>query len=58
VVGGWWVVVVRTVKGRAIPVRGHEGPSRLPHFPDSRLTDGGKVVSLTRRPPFTSQVDS
>jgi hypothetical protein len=20
---------------------------------DSRLTDGGKVVSLTRRPPFT-----
>jgi hypothetical protein len=27
--------------------------SRLPHFLDSRLTDGGKVVSLTRQPRFT-----
>jgi hypothetical protein len=27
--------------------------SRLPHFLDCRLTDGGKVVSLMRRPPFT-----
>jgi hypothetical protein len=27
--------------------------SRLPHFPDNRLTDEGEVVSLTRRPPFT-----
>jgi hypothetical protein len=26
---------------------------RFPHCLDSRLTDGGKVVSLTRRPPFT-----
>jgi hypothetical protein len=26
---------------------------RLSHFPDSRLTDGGEVVSLKRRPPFT-----
>jgi hypothetical protein len=26
--------------------------SRLPHFLDSRLTDGGEVVSLTLRPPF------
>jgi hypothetical protein len=25
---------------------------------DSRLTDGGEVVSLTRRPPFTPQEDS
>jgi hypothetical protein len=25
---------------------------------DNRLTDGGKVVSLTRRPPFTTQEDS
>jgi hypothetical protein len=23
--------------------------------PDSRLTNGGKVVSLTRQPPFTPQ---
>jgi hypothetical protein len=29
--------------------------SRLPHFQDSRLTDGGEVVSLTRRPLFTPQ---
>jgi hypothetical protein len=31
--------------------------SRLPHFLDNRLTDGGDV-SLRRRPPFTSQEDS
>jgi hypothetical protein len=46
------------VKGTAIPVTGHGGPlgcetSRLPHFLDSRLTDGFEVVSLTRWPPFT-----
>jgi hypothetical protein len=40
-------------KGKAIPVRGCE-TSRFPHFLDNRLTDGGEV-SLTRRPPFTSQ---
>jgi hypothetical protein len=28
---------------------------KFPHFLDSRLTDGGKAVSLTRRPPFTPQ---
>jgi hypothetical protein len=27
-------------------------------FLDNQLTDGGKVVSLTRRPPFTPQEDS
>jgi hypothetical protein len=37
---------------------GHGGPwgcetSRLPHFLDSRLTDGGKVVNLTHLPPIT-----
>jgi hypothetical protein len=32
--------------------------SRLPHFLDSRLTDAGNVVSLTRRQPFTPQEDS
>jgi hypothetical protein len=32
--------------------------SRLPHYLDNRLIDGGKVVSLTRRPPFTPQEDS
>jgi hypothetical protein len=47
-------------KGKAIPVTGREGPegcetSRLPHFLDNRLTDGGEAVSLTRRPPVTSR---
>jgi hypothetical protein len=42
----------------AIPLTGLRGPqicntSRLPYFLDNRLTDGGEVVSLTRRPPFT-----
>jgi hypothetical protein len=50
-------------KGKAISVTGRGGPygcetSRLPHFLDIRLTDGGKVVSLTSRLPFTPQEDS
>jgi hypothetical protein len=32
--------------------------SRLPHFLDNRLTDGGEVVSLMRRTLFTPQKDS
>jgi hypothetical protein len=45
-------------EGKAIPVTGRGSPqgcekSRLPHFLDSRLTNGGEVVSLTRRPLFT-----
>jgi hypothetical protein len=45
-------------KGKAIPVTCCGGPydwetSRLPHFLDNRLTDGCKVVTLTRLPPFT-----
>jgi hypothetical protein len=53
-----YVFTVKGKKGKAIPVTGREGPYgcetlRLPHFLN-RLTDGGKVVSLTRRPPFTS----
>jgi hypothetical protein len=44
-------------KDKAIPVTGCEalscfGTSRPPHFLENRLTDGGEVVSLTRRPPF------
>jgi hypothetical protein len=40
--------------GKALPLTGREGPlgcetSRLPHFLDNRLTDGGEVVSLTGR---------
>jgi hypothetical protein len=49
------------VKGKDIPVTGHGGPYgrerlRLPHYLDKRLIDGGKVVTPTRRPHFTSQV--
>jgi hypothetical protein len=49
-----WICTVK------VSVTGREGPegcetSRLPHFLDSRLTDGGEVVSLTRRPPFTAR---
>jgi hypothetical protein len=44
--------------GKAIPVTGREcsegcETSRLPHFLDNTLTDGGEVVSPTRRPLFT-----
>jgi hypothetical protein len=47
-------------EGKAMAVTGRGDPqgcetSRFPRFPDSRLTDGGKVVSLTRRSPFTPQ---
>jgi hypothetical protein len=45
-------------KDNVIPVIGRGGPlgcvrSRVPHFLDNRLTDGGEIVRLTRRPPFT-----
>jgi hypothetical protein len=55
-------VAVR-VASKAIPVTGRGGPqdcetSRFPHLLDYRLTDGGEVVSLTRRPHFTLQEDS
>jgi hypothetical protein len=45
-------------KGKVISVTSREGPygfgtSRFPHFLDNQLTDGGEVVSLTLRPPFT-----
>jgi hypothetical protein len=44
--------LVKGKKGKAIPVTGHKG-SRLQHFLDNQLTDGGEVVSPTRWPPFT-----
>jgi hypothetical protein len=52
------------VKIKAILVTGRGSPwvcetSRLPHFLDNRLTDGGEVVSFTRRPAaFYPQEDS
>jgi hypothetical protein len=54
---------IAVMKGKGIHVTGRVGPQncetlRLPHLLDYRLTDGGKFVSLTRRPPFTTQEDS
>jgi hypothetical protein len=48
------------IKAKTIPVTRCGGPdrcekSRLPHFLDNRLTDGGEVFSLTPGPPFTPQ---
>jgi hypothetical protein len=45
-------------KSKAIPVTGREGPYgcetlKVPHYLDSRLKDGSKFDSLTRRPRFT-----
>jgi hypothetical protein len=37
----------------SIPAPFEYNPELLPHFPDNRLTDGGEVVSLIRRPPLT-----
>jgi hypothetical protein len=39
-------------KDKAIHVTDRQ-TSRLPHFPDNGLTDGGEVVCLMRQPPFT-----
>jgi hypothetical protein len=45
-------------KGKAVPLQARNGPegSRKLRFPDYMTTaqDGGKVVSLTHRPPFTA----
>jgi hypothetical protein len=48
----------KKAEGKTIPVRGRGGSkgcetSRLSHFLDNRLTDGGEVVSLTCQTPFT-----
>jgi hypothetical protein len=45
---------------KTIPVTSCGGPkvcetSKFPHFLDNRLTDGGEVLSLMRRPPFISR---
>jgi hypothetical protein len=49
---------VKVKVSKAITVTGRGGPYgceilRVPHFLDNRLTDGCKVVSPTRRLPFT-----
>jgi hypothetical protein len=50
-------------KSKIILVTGCEGTQvcdrlRLPHLLANRLTEGGKVVSLRRRPPYIPQEDS
>jgi hypothetical protein len=45
-------------EAKGVHVTGHGDPqscetSRLSHFLGNRLTDGGEVVSLTHRQPFT-----
>jgi hypothetical protein len=57
--GDLWYVYV--IKVKLSLLTGREGPYgcemlRLPHFLNSRLKDGGEVVSLTRRPPFTPEM--
>jgi hypothetical protein len=51
---------LKKVKTKSILVPARKGPwscetLRVPHYLDNWLNDGGKVVSLTRRPPFTPQ---
>jgi hypothetical protein len=53
-------MTVTDSKSKAVPVPGREGPwgcetLRVPHYLDIQLIDGGKVVSLTRRPHLTPQ---
>jgi hypothetical protein len=50
--------ILNVKKDKAIPAKGRGDPygcekSSFPHFLDKWLTDGGDVVSLTRRPSFT-----
>jgi hypothetical protein len=51
------------MKGKAVPVTGRGGlygceTSRLPHFLENRLTDGGEVVSLNAPAALARQEDS
>jgi hypothetical protein len=46
------------MRGKTLPVTGRGGQygcetSKLPHFLDNQLTDGGEIVSLKHRPFFT-----
>jgi hypothetical protein len=54
--------MAKSKNSKSVPVTGHGSPygwemSRLPHFLDNRLGDGGEVVSLTHRLSFTPQED-
>ena len=51
-----WCILINKGKGTAVPLQARSGPegSRKLRFPDFMTTaqDGGKVVSLTHRPPL------
>jgi hypothetical protein len=56
------VTILYTLKqnklNKSIHITSRRGPlgcetSKFPHFLKNRLTDGGEIVSLTRRPLFT-----
>jgi hypothetical protein len=50
------IIITIIIKGKAVPLQAWSGPegSRKLGFPDFMTTaqDGGKVVSLTHRPPL------
>ena len=48
------VPTVLISKGKAVPLQAWSGPERSRKFPDyvTVVQDGGKVVSLTHRPPL------
>jgi hypothetical protein len=53
----WQWPWIQSIKKVSIPVTDRGGPygcetSRLPHFLENLLTNGGEVVSLTHRPPL------
>ena len=52
---------VYSIKGKAVPLQAGSGPegSRKLRFPDFMTTaqDGGKVVSLTHRPPLPQEIN-
>ena len=50
------IIIIIIIKGKAVPLQARSGPegSRKLRFPDfmTKAQDGGKVVSLTHRPPL------
>jgi len=54
-------ITVQSSKGKAVPLQAWSGPevSRKLRFPDFMTTaqDGGKVVSLTHRPPLPQEIN-
>ena len=52
-----YLYLTEVIKGKAVPLQAWSGPegSRKLRLPDFMTTaqDGGKVVSLTHRPPLT-----